>query len=83
MLLFYYISPGPGEVTAFQPVSPRFPGTEVDCCSPFCSKGFRMFVGDVLRREPLYKSQSCFCCFNGPDFGGDDMAPCSDPTLDH
>ncbi|KAG7293471.1 hypothetical protein NEMBOFW57_003522 [Staphylotrichum longicolle] len=37
--------------------------------------GFRMFVGDVARRTPLYKTQSCFRCFSGPNFGGDDAAP--------
>lgn len=41
-----------------------------------------MFVGDVARRTPLYKSQSCFRCFSGPNFGGDDMAPCSDTRRD-
>ncbi|KAL1843966.1 hypothetical protein VTJ49DRAFT_6370 [Mycothermus thermophilus] len=44
--------------------------------------GFRMFVGDVARRTPLYKSQSCFRCFSGPNFGGDDLAPCSDNRRD-
>ncbi|KAL8358884.1 hypothetical protein RB601_008218 [Gaeumannomyces tritici] len=44
--------------------------------------GFRMFVGDVMRRLPLYKMQSCFRCYSGPDFGGDDRAPCSDPKVD-
>ncbi|KAK0671589.1 hypothetical protein QBC41DRAFT_385671 [Cercophora samala] len=44
--------------------------------------GFRMFVGDVNRREPKYKMQSCFRCYSGPNFGGDDMAPCSDSRLD-
>ena len=41
-----------------------------------------MFVGDVMRREPFNKMQSCFRCYNGPNFGGDDMAPCSDQRLD-
>ncbi|KAK4122024.1 hypothetical protein N657DRAFT_622599 [Parathielavia appendiculata] len=44
--------------------------------------GFRMFVGDVARRTPLYKSQSCFRCFSGPNFGGDDLAPCTDSRRD-
>ncbi|KAK3291574.1 uncharacterized protein B0H64DRAFT_469388 [Chaetomium fimeti] len=44
--------------------------------------GFRMFVGDVARRTPLYKSQSCFRCFSGPNFGGDDAAPCTDSRRD-
>ncbi|KAK4653465.1 hypothetical protein QC762_0083870 [Podospora pseudocomata] len=42
-----------------------------------------MFVGDVNRREPnRYKMQSCFRCYSGPNFGGDDMAPCADSRLD-
>ena len=41
-----------------------------------------MFVGDPLRREKKYKSQSCFRCFSGPDFAGDNAAPCSDAKLD-
>ncbi|KLU90860.1 hypothetical protein MAPG_09385 [Magnaporthiopsis poae ATCC 64411] len=44
--------------------------------------GFRMFVGDIMRRTPLYKMQSCFRCYSGPDYGGDDLAPCSDPRVD-
>ncbi|KAK4212768.1 hypothetical protein QBC37DRAFT_465115 [Rhypophila decipiens] len=44
--------------------------------------GFRMFVGDVTRKTPLYKMQSCYRCYSGPNFGGDDMAPCSDSRLD-
>ncbi|KAK0113384.1 hypothetical protein ONS96_014250 [Cadophora gregata f. sp. sojae] len=44
--------------------------------------GFRMFVGDPLRRQKKYKSQSCFRCYSGPDFGGDNAAPCSDAKLD-
>jgi hypothetical protein len=41
-----------------------------------------MFVGDVARRTPLYKTQSCFRCFSGPNFGGDDAAPCTDARRD-
>ncbi|KEZ39116.1 hypothetical protein SAPIO_CDS10507 [Scedosporium apiospermum] len=44
--------------------------------------GFRMLVGDPMRREPLYKSQSCFRCYSGPNHGGDNAAPCSDNRLD-
>ncbi|KAK0630521.1 hypothetical protein B0T17DRAFT_590009 [Bombardia bombarda] len=44
--------------------------------------GFRMFVGDVMNRQPKYKSQSCFRCYTGPNFGGDDLAPCSDTKID-
>ncbi|AEO59349.1 hypothetical protein MYCTH_2111553 [Thermothelomyces thermophilus ATCC 42464] len=28
------------------------------------------------------KSQSCFRCCNGPDFGGDNLTPCANPNLD-
>ena len=45
-------------------------------------QGFRMFVGDVQRKTKLYKMQSCYRCYSGPNFGGDDMAPCSDNRLD-
>ena len=41
-----------------------------------------MFVGDAMRRTKNFKSQSCFRCYNGPDFGGDDRAPCSDAKRD-
>ncbi|KAH8881886.1 hypothetical protein GQ53DRAFT_787795 [Thozetella sp. PMI_491] len=62
----YYTSPGRGKTTAFKP-------------------GFRMLVGDSMRREKKgtgFKSQSCFRCFSGPDFKGDDQSPCADPKLD-
>ncbi|KAI2619834.1 hypothetical protein GGS26DRAFT_320916 [Hypomontagnella submonticulosa] len=62
----YYLSPGKNTVTAFKP-------------------GFRMLVGDSMRREKKgsgLKSQSCFRCFTGPDFKGDDYSPCADPKLD-
>jgi len=41
-----------------------------------------MFVGDVQRRKSLYKTQSCFRCFSGKNFGGDDAAPCTDARRD-
>jgi len=44
--------------------------------------GFRMLVGDPMRRTPKYKSQSCFRCYTGPNFGGDNMAPCADSKVD-
>lgn len=44
--------------------------------------GFRMLVGDPNNRKPKYKSQSCFRCYSGPNFGGDDMAPCADSRRD-
>lgn len=67
-LVAYYVSPGKDQVTAFKP-------------------GFRMFVGDAaLRSEPQGRwnlsTQTCFRCYTGPDFGGDDLAPCQDPAVD-
>jgi hypothetical protein len=63
----YYTSPGSGKTTAFKP-------------------GFRMLVGDPLRRtpgtNPPMKTQSCFRCYTGPNFKGDDLSPCSDPKVD-
>jgi len=41
-----------------------------------------MFVGDPLRKSKLYKMQSCFRCYSGPNFGGDNAAPCADSRLD-
>ena len=41
-----------------------------------------MLVGDPMRRKPLYKAQSCYRCYSGPNFGGDNAAPCSDAKLD-
>lgn len=44
-----------------------------------------MLVGDANQREKIgdgMKSQTCFRCFNGPDFAGDNAAPCADATLD-
>ncbi|KAF2260287.1 hypothetical protein CC78DRAFT_473231 [Lojkania enalia] len=62
----YYVSPGKNQVTAFKP-------------------GFRMLVGDANKRAKVgsgLKSQTCFRCYNAPNFGGDNAAPCQDPTLD-
>jgi hypothetical protein len=44
-----------------------------------------MLVGDANQREKRgdgMKSQTCFRCYNGPDFAGDNAAPCADATLD-
>jgi hypothetical protein len=44
-----------------------------------------MLVGDAAQRTKIgsgKKSQSCFRCYSGPDFGGDNAAPCADATLD-
>jgi hypothetical protein len=67
-MIAYYVSPGKGEVKAFEP-------------------GFRMFVGDAaLRSEPQGRwnlsTQSCFRCYTGPDWEGDDYAPCQDSNVD-
>ncbi|KAK3386749.1 hypothetical protein B0H63DRAFT_430533 [Podospora didyma] len=67
-LIAYYVSPGQNMVKAFQP-------------------GFRMFFGDpTLRSPPAGKwdlgNQTCFRCYTGPDFGGDEFAPCQDPRVD-
>ena len=62
----YYVSPGKNQVTAFKP-------------------GFRMLVGDAMQRTKIgsgRKSQSCFRCYNAPNFGGDNAAPCADAKLD-
>ncbi|PVH79026.1 hypothetical protein DL98DRAFT_549841 [Cadophora sp. DSE1049] len=62
----YYVSDGKNKVTAFKP-------------------GFRMLVGDATQREKIgsgRKSQSCFRCYTGPNFGGDNAAPCQDAKLD-
>ncbi|KAL2265060.1 hypothetical protein VTJ83DRAFT_7570 [Remersonia thermophila] len=62
----YYTAPGPNTVTAFKP-------------------GFRMFTGDVMRRTPTNlgrRVQSCYRCYDGPNFQGNSMAPCFDPQRD-
>ncbi|KAH8893583.1 hypothetical protein GQ53DRAFT_821519 [Thozetella sp. PMI_491] len=62
----YYISKGKGKTTAFKP-------------------GFRMLVGDSARRSKKgsgLRSQSCFRCYSGPNFKGDDLSPCADEKLD-
>jgi len=64
--IVYYVSDGKGKVTAFKP-------------------GFRMLVGNATNRAKIgsgRKSQSCFRCYSGPNFGGDNLAPCADSTLD-
>lgn len=41
--------------------------------------GFRMLVGDANNRvSKNLKSQTCFRCYTGPNFGGDNAAPCQD-----
>jgi len=40
-----------------------------------------MLVGDAARRTKKgsgLKSQTCFRCYSGPNFGGDNAAPCAD-----
>jgi hypothetical protein len=44
-----------------------------------------MLVGDAAKRAKVgsgLKSQTCFRCYTGPNFGGDNAAPCQDATLD-
>ena len=44
-----------------------------------------MLVGDAMQREPRAdrpRSQTCFRCYTGPDFAGDDRAPCADEKVD-
>ncbi|KAK4675956.1 hypothetical protein QC764_0083480 [Podospora pseudoanserina] len=69
-LTAYYVSPGQGEqgVKAFKP-------------------GFRMFFGDAaLRARPTtgfnLSRQTCFRCYTGPGFEGDNLPPCQDPAVD-
>ena len=48
-------------------------------------QGFRMLVGDANQRTKSgsgRKSQTCFRCYSGPNFKGDDAAPCADGKLD-
>ncbi|TAQ86497.1 hypothetical protein B7494_g5171 [Chlorociboria aeruginascens] len=63
----YYTSPYDGSsVTAFKP-------------------GFRMLTGNVSQRATGGITQwnaICFRCYNAPNFGGDNLAPCSDSTVD-
>ncbi|KAL1861659.1 hypothetical protein VTK73DRAFT_6990 [Phialemonium thermophilum] len=45
--------------------------------------GFRMFAGDVnLRTSEGQSPKNCFRCYTGPNFQGDNDAPCMDPKLD-
>ena len=42
-----------------------------------------MLTGDAGKREKgavSMKSQSCFRCYTGPNYGGDNAAPCADAT---
>ncbi|KAI0099009.1 hypothetical protein GGR51DRAFT_576420 [Nemania sp. FL0031] len=63
----YYTSPYDGtKVTAFKP-------------------GFRMLAGHQEQRElggVTKWNAICFRCFNTVNFGGDNLAPCSDSTVD-
>ncbi|RYC63819.1 hypothetical protein CHU98_g2363 [Xylaria longipes] len=47
--------------------------------------GFRMLAGHQEQREPggvTKWNAICFRCFNTANFGGDNLAPCSDSTVD-
>jgi hypothetical protein len=40
-----------------------------------------MLVGDAAQRTKKgtgLKTQTCFRCYSGPNFGGDNAAPCAD-----
>ncbi|KAF2729879.1 hypothetical protein EJ04DRAFT_501527 [Polyplosphaeria fusca] len=41
--------------------------------------GFRMLVGDPTKRtaDSKLKTQNCYRCYTGPNFGGDNAAPCA------
>lgn len=44
-----------------------------------------MLVGDPMMRsrpDTKLKSQICYRCYTGPNFGGDVSAPCADSKLD-
>lgn len=42
-----------------------------------------MLVGDATNRvSKNLKTQTCFRCYSGPNFGGDNAAPCQDAKLD-
>ncbi|KAI5916968.1 hypothetical protein F4810DRAFT_716924 [Camillea tinctor] len=63
----YYTSPyDNSKVTAFKP-------------------GFRMLAGNAEQRTDggvTKWNAICFRCYNAPNFGGDNYAPCSDSTVD-
>jgi hypothetical protein len=45
-----------------------------------------MLVGDAAQRTKKgtgLKSQTCFRCYSGPNFGGDNAAPCADAKFVH
>ncbi|KAH8733130.1 hypothetical protein GQ44DRAFT_696965 [Phaeosphaeriaceae sp. PMI808] len=46
--------------------------------------GFRMLAGDPTNRkvDSKMKMQNCYRCYTGPNFGGDNAAPCADNKLD-
>ncbi|CAI6307961.1 unnamed protein product [Periconia digitata] len=46
--------------------------------------GFRMLSGDptINKADPKMKKQNCYRCYTGPNFGGDNAAPCADSKLD-
>ncbi|KAI0025404.1 hypothetical protein F4780DRAFT_774868 [Xylariomycetidae sp. FL0641] len=48
--------------------------------------GFRMLAGHQDQREAgggvTKWNAICFRCYNAPNFGGDNLAPCADPSVD-
>lgn len=58
-----------------------YDGSRVTAFKP----GFRMLAGDATQRVKggvTKWNAICFRCYNAPNFGGDNYAPCSDPTVD-
>jgi len=80
----YYSSPGKGQTTAFKPVrraSNIFHGSRLT----YHAQGFRMFSGEANRRTPTKlgrQTQSCFRCYDGPNFQGNIYSPCFDNVRD-
>ncbi|KAL2265061.1 hypothetical protein VTJ83DRAFT_7571 [Remersonia thermophila] len=62
----YYVSPGPGAVTAFRPGFRMLVGD----------------ANQREKRGEGMISQTCFRCYSGPDWDGDRFAPCADPSVD-
>ncbi|KAK8062846.1 hypothetical protein PG997_014943, partial [Apiospora hydei] len=58
-----------------------YDGSKVTAFKP----GFRMLAGDPLQRAAggvTKWNAICFRCYNAKNFGGDNYAPCADPSVD-
>ncbi|KAH8882964.1 hypothetical protein GQ53DRAFT_798556 [Thozetella sp. PMI_491] len=72
-----YLQGASGGITVYY-VAP-YDNSKVTAFKP----GFRMLVGDVSLREAKGIGRAiCFRCFTGPNWEGDNAAPCADPKLD-